>query len=98
MTIKRQITMWIVAVGVTATGTLAFAQSDSQRAFDKLKTLAGTWEGAGPEGKIFQVTYRLTSGGSALLSEVLPDEAMITMFHMDGPRLMMTHYCGAGNQ
>lgn len=25
-------------------------------------------------------------------------ENMITMFHMDGDRLIMTHYCGAGNQ
>ena len=25
-------------------------------------------------------------------------ENMITMFHMDGDRLLMTHYCGAGNQ
>jgi hypothetical protein len=23
---------------------------------------------------------------------------MISMFHMDGDRLLMTHYCGAGNQ
>jgi hypothetical protein len=23
---------------------------------------------------------------------------MITMFHLDGDRLLMTHYCGAGNQ
>jgi len=25
-------------------------------------------------------------------------ENMITMFHMDGDRLLMTHYCGVGNQ
>lgn len=25
-------------------------------------------------------------------------EDMITMFHLDGDRLMMTHYCAAGNQ
>ena len=23
---------------------------------------------------------------------------MISVFHMDGDRLLMTHYCGAGNQ
>jgi hypothetical protein len=60
--------------------------------------MAGTWEGVMPDGKTSQVTYRVTSGGSALLSEISPDDAMITMFHMDGDRLMMTHYCGAGNQ
>ncbi len=25
-------------------------------------------------------------------------ENMITMFHMDGDRLLMTHYCSVGNQ
>jgi hypothetical protein len=85
------------ALAIT-TATAAAAQSDSQRAFDKLKTLAGTWEGLSPEGKTTQITYRVTSGGSALLSEISPNDSMITMFHMDGDRLMMTHYCGAGNQ
>jgi len=35
------------------------------------------------------------------MSEILGQgpEDMITMFHLDGPnRLLMTHYCGAGNQ
>ncbi len=42
----------------------------------------------------------MTAGGSALMSEILGKgpENMITMFHMDGDRLLMTHYCGAGNQ
>ena len=26
------------------------------------------------------------------------DENMITMIHLDGDRLLLTHYCGAGNQ
>ena len=25
-------------------------------------------------------------------------EAMVTMYHLDGDRLMMTHYCSLGNQ
>ncbi len=34
------------------------------------------------------------------MSEILGrgPENMITMFHRDGDRLLMTHYCGAGNQ
>jgi hypothetical protein len=88
----------VTFVLATIASTAAFAQSDAQRAFEKLKTLTGTWEGTGPDGKTTQITYRVTSGGSALLSEISPDDAMITMFHLDGDRLMMTHYCGAGNQ
>lgn len=93
----KQATRFAMVIAIFA-ATAAFGQSDSQKAFDKLKSMAGTWEGVMPDGKTSQVTYRVTSGGSALLSEISPDDAMITMFHMDGDRLMMTHYCGAGNQ
>jgi len=81
------------------TATAAFAESDAQKSFDKLKSLAGSWEGKGTEGQPMQISYRVTSGGSALLSEIQgKEEDMITMFHLDGDRLLMTHYCGAGNQ
>ena len=32
------------------------------------------------------------------MSEIKGKEDMITMFHLDGERLLMTHYCSAGNQ
>jgi hypothetical protein len=74
------------------------AQTDAQKSFDKLKTLVGTWEGKGAQGQPLRVTFRLTGNGSALMSEIGDPENMVTMFHMDGDRLLMTHYCGAGNQ
>jgi len=88
----------ILAVTVVLAATSACAQSDAQKSFDQLKTLAGTWEGKTPEGMTAQVIFRETSGGSALLSEITDHEDMITMFHMDGARLMATHYCAVGNQ
>ena len=30
--------------------------------------------------------------------EAHPGETMLTLFHRDGPRLLLTHYCVAGNQ
>ena len=78
--------------------TTAFAQSDAQKAFDQLKSLNGTWEGKLPNGNTARVAFRTTSGGSALMSEIMGEEDMITMFHMDNDRVLMTHYCGAGNQ
>ena len=74
------------------------AQSDAQKSFDKLKTLVGTWEGKGAQGQTVRVTFRLTGNDSTLMSEIGAPENMVTMFHMDGDRLLMTHYCGAGNQ
>jgi len=78
--------------------TAACAQSDPHAAFEKMKSLEGTWAGKGSEGQPLNVAFRATSAGSALMSEIQGPEDMITMFHLDGGRLMMTHYCGAGNQ
>ena len=71
---------------------------DAQKAFDQLKSLNGTWEGKASNGHNMKISFRATAGGSAIVSEILGEEEMITMFHMDNNRLLMTHYCGAGNQ
>ncbi|MGH9540223.1 MAG: hypothetical protein ACRD3H_20020 [Terriglobales bacterium] len=78
--------------------TAAFAASAAQKSFDALKVLDGAWEGTVKNGQPVEVDYRLTAGGSALMSEIKGKEDMITMFHLDGERLLMTHYCSAGNQ
>ena len=77
---------------------LALAQTSAQKAFASLKTLDGMWAGKDPSGENVKVSYRSTSNGSALMSEIMGKEDMITMFHPDGDRLLMTHYCAAGNQ
>ena len=88
---------------------VAFAQSDAQKSFEKLKTLAGFWEGHATtlpqqpamEGKLMQVSLRVTSTGNALMHEMtqsgMPDDP-ITMFYVDADRLLLTHYCDAGNR
>lgn len=83
-----------------AISTMALAQSSSQKAFDQMKSLAGTWEGT-LDGKVMHVSLRVTSMGNALMHEMTgagrPDDP-ITMFNLDGDRLLLTHYCDAGNQ
>src|SRR5713226_10416274 len=78
----------------------AGAQSDAQKAFEKLKTLAGTWQGS-VMGIPVQTTIRVTSRGNAILHEVtssgMPDNP-ITMIYVDGDRLLLTHYCDSGNR
>ena len=83
------------------TASAALAQTAAQKSFGQLKSLTGSWEGKNSEGKPLQVSFRETSGGSALMSEILGQdhEDMISMIHLDGPnRLLLTHYCGTGNQ
>jgi hypothetical protein len=77
----------------------AFAQSSAEKSFDQLKSLAGSWE-ATLDGETMHISLRVTSMGNALMHEMKgkgPDDP-ITMFNLDGDRLMLTHYCDAGNQ
>lgn len=83
--------------------------SPAQESFEKLKTLAGSWVGPlttspqTPEvdGKFAQFSLRVTSLGNALVHELSvsgrPDHP-VTMFYLDSDRLLLTHYCDAGNR
>jgi hypothetical protein len=83
----------------TLAAVAASAQTDAQKAFGAIKNMPGTWEGKTQDGRMVRVDFKLTGGGSAVMSEILGDEDMISMFHLDGPnRLLLTHYCAAGNQ
>ncbi len=68
-------------------------------AFERLKTLAGDWQGSGADGKS-NLSYELIAGGATLLERFSSDKepVMMTMYHLDKNRLLLTHYCAAGNQ
>jgi hypothetical protein len=84
------------------TATLALANSPAKKSFDQLRTLVGSWSGKNSAGTPLQVSIRSTSADSALVNEVhgggTGSEDMFSVFHLDGDRLVMTHYCTAGNQ
>lgn len=69
-------------------------------ALDKIKALAGEWVHADKPNEPAFCTYRVVSGGSAVMEELMPagESNMITMYHLDGDALVLTHYCGLGNQ
>jgi hypothetical protein len=74
------------------------AQSDAKKAFEKLKTLAGTWEGTIGD-LTTQVTIRMTSAGSAIMHDAFMAKTnKITMIYLEGDRLLLTHYGGEGNR
>jgi len=83
---------------IVLAASFAFAASAANTSFEQLKSLGGSWEGKGSNGEPVQVSYRVTSNGSALMSEIKGKEDMISMFNLDGERLLMTHYCAVGNQ
>jgi hypothetical protein len=46
------------------------------------------------------VVFKLTGAGSALMETQFPgsDHEMVSVYHLDGDELRMTHYCAIGNQ
>src|SRR5688572_29001132 len=77
-------------------------QSEAKKAFAKLKTLAGSWHGMVMDIPI-DFTIRAASSGTAILHEsntsaAGPPKQEITMFYVDGDRLLATHYCDGGNR
>jgi hypothetical protein len=73
--------------------------NDAGAAFARLKELVGEWEHESKGGKA-RISYELAAGGSALLErESMPNmPPMLTVYYVDGDRLLLTHYCMAGNQ
>lgn len=72
---------------------------------EKIKALAGRWEGTTfreREGKSAAVvTYEVTAGGSAVIEKLFPgtQREMTTVYHDDSTgRLTAQHYCNAANQ
>lgn len=84
---------------------------EAQTAFDRLKTLAGSWHGT-PEGQGEAAEaeaedageviheFRVSAAGTVVMETMNPgtDHEMINMYHVDGDDLLVTHYCAGGNQ
>ncbi|MGB8065519.1 MAG: hypothetical protein WCF26_26785 [Candidatus Sulfotelmatobacter sp.] len=88
----------VILAAIALAAATTFAQTDAQKAFSAVKNLPGTWDGQTSEGDIVQVNFKTVSRGSAVVSEILGKEDMISLFHLDGRRLLLTHYCAIGNQ
>ena len=75
---------------------------DGKAAFARLKQLAGEWEGTvmTPDGPAVRVKWEPTAGGQVMRETLFPGTSheMVTMYHLDGSQLVLTHYCAAGNQ
>lgn len=79
------------------------APATTHAGLEKLKKLAGTWVAADKDGKpTDQVVsvYKVTAAGTAVQETSFPGEAMemVSLYHLDGADLVMTHYCALGNQ
>jgi hypothetical protein len=90
----------LVAVLLFPGSGLGAGETNTNGDFERLKALAGQWEGRSTEGKTVKATYKLVSAGSAVAEtlEVAGEPDMLTVYHLDGNSVVMTHYCSLGNQ
>src|SRR5207302_4729156 len=96
MKLHRMIPTALLAAGLACAADPAV---DAKAAFARLKSLAGEWEADTSMGKS-HVTYEVIAGGATVLErETISNmHDMLTAYHLDGDRLLLTHYCMAGNQ
>jgi hypothetical protein len=89
----------LLPMALFAFSTASFAQSDAQKSFDSLKTLAGDWEGAatvnppmpGMQGDManLHVTMRVTSRGHAIVHELQESGTPLDPKKYDHPVTML---------
>lgn len=73
------------------------------RAFEHFRSLEGEWRTESTKGWRGRMKFRSLARGTVVLGlsefdDATPDRAMAVVFHLDGDRLLLTHYCEAGNQ
>ena len=79
------------------------SKAATNSSLEKMTKLVGTWVAADddnkPTDKVVSV-IKLTAGGSAVHETLFPgqDHEMVSIYTLDGPDLVMTHYCMLGNQ
>src|SRR5262245_59053952 len=102
--IARRIAVMVVLMVTTPLMIAGEPRADSSAAFDRLKGLIGTWDVTQKgSNRTEAATYTMTGGGSVLV-ESLHSPAnsamghMLTAYHLDKGTLVLTHFCGAGNQ
>ncbi|MAD81215.1 MAG: hypothetical protein QGF59_12845 [Pirellulaceae bacterium] len=69
--------------------------------FDKIKSLSGDWIATKGEHKgELTLSVRVIAGGTAVVETEFPGspQEMITVYHLDGNKVMLNHYCMLGNQ
>ncbi|HKY31403.1 MAG TPA: hypothetical protein VJV23_02620 [Candidatus Polarisedimenticolia bacterium] len=101
---------WVAAAAlplaaIVAAGRAAERPSgeDAARAFERFKALEGRWTGSNGRGEPVAITYEVMAGGTAIVEREEMSMngrpyTMLTVYHLDGGDLLLTHYCMAGNQ
>jgi|SRR6516162_3852812 hypothetical protein len=95
-----------VPVCALALSALAAEQTASSSALGQIKALTGNWNGTfrwtggRHDSGSMNASYYVTGNGSAVVENLMNESTpvMTSVYHLDGPDLRMTHFCGAQNQ
>jgi len=95
------LTPLVAWVGQPRAATTPVTEADAEAAFEKLRAITGTWTFT-TDADRGRVSYELVSNGTAIVERVMNDEhgeaGMVSVIYLDGDRLVLQHYCAAGNQ
>ena len=98
--------LWVVLGCAASMSALSAEQTDSSKALGHIKALIGNWSGTFQwtggrhDSGSMNATYYVTGNGSAVVENLMNESTPVrtSVYHLDGPDLRMTHFCGAQNQ
>lgn len=87
----------------TAAPPVRAAEPARHAAFDRLKSLVGSWDGVADFGKekvTVTLSIKTISRGTALMETLTftGESEMVTVYHPVGDQVMLTHYCSSNTQ
>lgn len=99
-TVRTLAVVAMIAAAAVATGIAGQGTADR---FEMIKKLEGEWLEVGEDGVPTDrviTSFRLTAAGTAMEETLFAggEHEMMTLYHLDGEDLVLTHYCINGNQ
>ena len=93
----------LLGLAIAFAGEHSLGPYTGSKEFERLKELAGVWEGTAnmlKEGEKLRVEYRVSSGGSSIVETHFPGtpHEMVSVYFDNNGKLTMTHYCALRNQ
>lgn len=95
---KRMQYVLILMAVLTASPSLAQDAKTPVQQFEDIKALTGRWSVL--ESERLQISFEPTANNTVVIErwETASGLHSMTVYHMDGPDLIATHYCPQGNQ